>query len=107
MKKQMLYACSLMVVVAGVAYSQDVAPAKPETLSNGSRAVTVTPGEKGGAAPSDAIISLDGKNLDQWVMAGDHSPLDGMLSMARWWSIRQWATSKPTLFKELSIASRV
>jgi len=39
--------------------------------------VTVTSGEKGGAAPSDAIILFGRQNLDQWVMAGDHSP-------ARW-----------------------
>ena len=37
----------------------------------------VSPGAKAGAAPSDAIVLFDGKNLDQWVMTGDHSP-------ARW-----------------------
>ena len=78
MKKQMLYACSLMVVAAGVAYSQDVSPAKPEDTEQWQPVpVTVTPGEKGGAAPSDAIVLFDGKNLDQWVMSVDHSP-------ARW-----------------------
>src|ERR1700721_2642746 len=78
MKKQMLYACSLMVVVAGVAHSQDVSPAKPEDTEQWQPVpATVTPGEKGGAAPSDAVVLFDGKNLDQWVMAADQSP-------ARW-----------------------
>jgi len=33
----------------------------------------VTPGAAVGAAPSDAIILFDGKNLDEWVSAQDHS----------------------------------
>jgi hypothetical protein len=78
MKKQMLYACSLMVMAAGGANSQNASPAKPEDTEQWQPVpVTVTPGEKGGAAPSDAIVLFDGKNLDQWVMADDHSP-------ARW-----------------------
>ena len=32
----------------------------------------VTPGATCGAAPSDAIILFDGKNLDEWVSAQDH-----------------------------------
>jgi len=34
----------------------------------------VTPGATTAAPPSDAIILFDGKNLDQWVSAQDHSP---------------------------------
>jgi hypothetical protein len=34
----------------------------------------VTPGADCNAAPSDAIILFDGKNLDQWVSAKDKSP---------------------------------
>ena len=34
----------------------------------------VTPGAACGAAPSDAIILFDGKNLDQWVTTDDKSP---------------------------------
>jgi Domain of Unknown Function (DUF1080) len=37
----------------------------------------VSPGAAVGAAPSDAIILFDGRNLDQWVATKDHSP-------ARW-----------------------
>ncbi len=33
----------------------------------------VTPGISASNAPSDAIILFDGKNLDQWVSADDHS----------------------------------
>jgi len=34
----------------------------------------VTPGANCAAAPSDAIILFDGKNLDEWVSAQDHTP---------------------------------
>jgi hypothetical protein len=34
----------------------------------------VTPGATTGAAPSDAIILFDGRNLDEWVSSRDQSP---------------------------------
>src|SRR6202050_1448810 len=34
----------------------------------------VTPGATNAAAPSDAIVLFDGKNLDEWVSARDKSP---------------------------------
>src|ERR1700757_3014085 len=46
----------------------------------------VTPGTTCGAAPSDAIVLFDGKNLDAWVSAADHAPAkwtvaDGVLTV--------------------------
>ncbi len=40
----------------------------------------VTPGATCGAAPSDAIILFDGKNVDQWVMNKDKSPATWIVS---------------------------
>jgi hypothetical protein len=79
MKKLMLHVCSLTLLAAGVAHSNDnAAAAKPEDTEQWQPVPPiVSPGENGSAAPSDAIVLFDGKNLDQWVMANDHSP-------ARW-----------------------
>jgi len=55
---------------AGAAKPQDTeqwAPIPPK----------VSPGANDGAAPSDAIVLFDGRNLDEWVMTNDRSP-------ARW-----------------------
>jgi 3-keto-disaccharide hydrolase len=40
----------------------------------------VTPGADCDAAPSDAIILFDGKNLDEWVSSKDKSPAKWMVS---------------------------
>ena len=34
----------------------------------------IMPGARPGAAPSDAIVLFDGRNLDQWVNTKDHAP---------------------------------
>ena len=48
----------------------------------------VTPGATCGAPPSDAIVLFDGKNLDQWVSAQDHTPAkwivaDGIMTVSK------------------------
>src|SRR6266568_1746169 len=48
----------------------------------------VTPGATPTAAPSDAIVLFDGKNLDEWVSAQDHTPAqwvvgDGIMTVKK------------------------
>ena len=48
----------------------------------------VTPGATAAAAPSDAIVLFDGKNLDQWVSTRDKSPAgwtvaDGVMTVKK------------------------
>src|SRR5512141_3168123 len=60
------------------AVKEPAAAAKPEDTEQWNPVpVKVSPGVDDGAAPSDAIILFDGRDLDQWVMAKDRSP-------ARW-----------------------
>ena len=83
MKTLMLYVFSLTLMVAGEAYSKDssqdgAAAAKPEDTEQWEPIPpTVSPGISASAAPSDAIVLFDGRNLDQWVMTDGRSP-------ARW-----------------------
>ena len=80
MKKLVLCLCGLTVMAAGGAHSEDptAAAAKPEDTEQWEPVpLKVSPGATDGAAPSDAIVLFDGRNLDQWVMTGDRSP-------ARW-----------------------
>jgi hypothetical protein len=68
-----------MIMSAVAAYSQSTSadPAKAAKPQDTEQWEPVPPivsaGASEGAAPSDAIILFDGKNLDQWVMANDHS----------------------------------
>jgi alpha-3'-ketoglucosidase len=83
MKKLVLFVCSLAAMIASGAHSKDnpaesAAVAKPEDTEQWQPVpAIVSSGATDGAAPSDAIVLFDGKNLDQWVMSSDHSP-------ARW-----------------------
>jgi len=90
MKKPMLrYGLSLIVygltlmLSSGAAFSQNSAKdgggsAKPEDTEQWEPVPPrVSPGADCSAAPSDAIVLFDGRNLDEWVMTNDRSP-------ARW-----------------------
>jgi alpha-3'-ketoglucosidase len=93
MKELMLCVCSLGVMAAGGTYSKDAwsqgvagqnsakeiaGAAKPQDTEQWEPIPPkVSPGASDGAAPSDAIVLFDGRNLDQWVMTNDRSP-------ARW-----------------------
>jgi hypothetical protein len=75
--------CSKDALSQGVAGSQNSAKetagaAKPEDTEQWEPVpLRVAPGVDGSAAPSDAIVLFDGRNLDEWVMTNDRSP-------ARW-----------------------
>jgi hypothetical protein len=61
-------------------------PKPEETEVWGPEPKVVTPGAENGAAPSDAIVLFDGKNLDEWVQNRDKSPArwfvaDGVLTV--------------------------
>jgi hypothetical protein len=84
MKRLMLFACSLTAIAAlqgaagRTAAEETAVAAKPEDTELWEPVPRkVPPGVDGRAAPSDAIVLFDGRNLDEWVMAKDRSP-------ARW-----------------------
>lgn len=68
-------AVAASLTVAGCLFAQKPKPEDTEVWEP--VPPKVTPGDKCGAPPSDAIILFDGKNLDQWVSAkDDKSPAD-------------------------------
>ena len=71
--KVFLLAC-LLSQGANVATQQSPKPDPKETEVWEPAPPVVTPGTNDGDPPSDAVILFDGKNLDQWVSALDHTP---------------------------------
>lgn len=80
MRIQLSRSFAVTAVIAGAValFVQPAAAQKPEDTEVWQPVPkVVTPGATCGAAPSDAIVLFDGKNLDQWVSARDgKSPAD-------------------------------
>lgn len=94
MKRGFLWSCSLLVPavllsIASSACAQQPPSSKPEDTEVWQPVPRiVTPGATDAAPPSDAIILFDGKNLDEWVSAQDHTPArwkvhDGILTVVK------------------------
>jgi hypothetical protein len=73
-----LFATATLLALSTVAGAQQPAEPNPKDTEVWTPVPPVViPGARVGAAPSDAIILFDGRNLDEWVSAQDHTP-------ARW-----------------------
>jgi hypothetical protein len=70
----LLLAC-ILTTISSPLFAQQAAPtAKPEDTEQWQpEPKVVTPGSNCTAPPSDALVLFDGKNLDEWVSAQDHS----------------------------------
>lgn len=65
---------SLLAAIALVSAQQSPKPNPKDTEVWAPVPPVVTPGVTDSDPPSDAIVLFDGKNLDQWVSAQDHTP---------------------------------
>lgn len=83
-----LSASVLLCSVAAILSAQETKPKPEDTEVWEPVPNIVTPGTPSSAPPSDAIVLFDGKNLDEWVSAQDHSPAkwiitDGILTVSK------------------------
>src|ERR1035438_6776844 len=83
--------------VATSVWSQQPPAAKPQDTEVWEPVPkVVTPGAHDSAPPSDAIVLFDGKNLDEWVSAKDHSPTkwnvaDGVMTVSKAPGVGKWS----------------
>jgi hypothetical protein len=76
-----LLAPAALILIAAPAFAQQSPAPKPEDTEVWQPVPpVVTPGATDSAPPSDAIVLFDGKNLDQWVSAQDHTPAKWIVS---------------------------
>jgi hypothetical protein len=84
-----LVASAALFAVAVPVLAQSPAKAKPEETEIWEPVPkVVTPGATSTAAPSDAIVLFDGKNMDEWLSVKDQSPAkwkvaDGVMTVAK------------------------
>jgi hypothetical protein len=82
-------AFATLIALASPLFAQQPAAPKPEdTEVYEPVPPVVTPGVTNGAPPSDAIALFDGKNIDEWVSAKDHTPAqwivaDGIMTVSK------------------------
>jgi hypothetical protein len=79
---------ALLAVVAPVFAQSPTKPKPEETEVWEPVPKVVTPGATSTAAPSDAIVLFDGKNMDEWLSVKDQSPAkwkvaDGVMTVAK------------------------
>src|SRR5277367_3369326 len=84
-----LSALAILCSVVTLLSAQQPAKPKPEDTEVWEPVPkVVTPGATNADPPSDAIVLFDGKNLDEWVSAQDHSPAkwivhDGIVTVSK------------------------
>ena len=83
--KRVLLGCGALATLVGAACAQELA--KPQDTEQWDpKPAVVTPGATDAAAPSDAIVLFNGRNLEEWVATRDKGPArwtvaDGLLTV--------------------------